>query len=58
MDTPCINLCHLNKDTGFCDGCGRSGNEIAIWIRLTPAERRAIMALLPERLQRAHTNPG
>ena len=24
----------------------------------TPAERRAIMALLPERLQRAHTNPG
>jgi uncharacterized protein len=57
MDTPCQNLCHLNPVTGFCDGCGRTGSEIASWGRFTPTERRAIMAILPARLARA-TVPG
>ncbi len=57
MDTPCQNLCHLNPVTGFCDGCGRTGTEIASWVRFTPSERLAIMATLPARLARA-TPPG
>lgn len=50
METPCKNICHLNAITGLCEGCGRSGAEIATWIRLSPQERRAIMAQLPARL--------
>ena len=49
METPCINVCILNKDTGLCEGCGRSVPEIARWSSMTPAERSAIMRELPSR---------
>jgi len=52
LETPCINICLLDKKSGFCVGCGRSGDEIARWTDMTPAERRAIMAILAERLER------
>ncbi|MGH6865407.1 MAG: DUF1289 domain-containing protein [Methyloceanibacter sp.] len=50
MDTPCVNICLLDSDTGHCVGCGRSIEEIARWASMTPAERRAIMATLPDRM--------
>jgi uncharacterized protein len=52
LDTPCINICHLDTATGLCDGCGRSGSEIAAWSRLTPEQRRSIMAALPARMSK------
>ena len=51
METPCVNICLLDGPSEFCIGCGRSGNEIAGWVDMTPAERRAIMDILPERLE-------
>lgn len=42
----------LDPQSGLCIGCGRSGDEIAGWAGMTPAERRAIMDTLPERLKR------
>lgn len=42
----------LDDVSGLCIGCGRSGDEIARWVQLSPAERRAIMDALPERLER------
>ena len=33
-------------------GCGRSGDEIARWVEMTPEQRRTIMKTLPERLER------
>jgi uncharacterized protein len=50
LESPCKNICHLDAVTGFCDGCGRTGLEIASWINLTPAERRVIMAALDQRM--------
>lgn len=52
METPCVNICTLNAALGVCEGCGRTLAEIAGWARMTSAERRAIMATLPERLLR------
>jgi len=52
LETPCVNVCLLDEMSGLCVGCGRSGDEIAGWVEMTPAERRAIMATLPERLER------
>lgn len=49
METPCVNVCNLNQSTGQCDGCGRTIAEIASWARLSPEERRRIMAELPRR---------
>lgn len=51
METPCVNICVLDDAAGICIGCGRSGDEIARWVQMTPAERRAIMDTLPERLK-------
>ena len=36
--------------TGFCVGCGRTGNEIAGWTGFTDEERIDLMDLLPTRL--------
>jgi predicted Fe-S protein YdhL (DUF1289 family) len=52
LETPCVNICLLDDESGLCVGCGRSGNEIARWVEMTPEQRRAIMATLPKRLGR------
>jgi len=52
LETPCVNVCLLDEKSGLCAGCGRSGDEIARWVEMTPDERRDIMATLPERLER------
>jgi uncharacterized protein len=50
--TPCIKVCSLDASTGWCYGCGRSGEEIATWTRLTHAQREDVMSRLPERRAR------
>jgi predicted Fe-S protein YdhL (DUF1289 family) len=49
MITPCISLCVIDEQTELCEGCGRSLDEISNWSRMTADERRAVMALLPQR---------
>ncbi len=46
-----MNICVIDEPTGLCSGCGRTRHEIALWTRLTDAERRAIMDALPARLR-------
>jgi predicted Fe-S protein YdhL (DUF1289 family) len=50
IKTPCIKVCVVDGPTGFCLGCGRKLNEIAIWARLTDPQRDAVMAALPARI--------
>lgn len=50
IETPCVKICVVDPETGFCIGCGRTRGEIGGWLGLTPAERRAVMAELPERV--------
>jgi predicted Fe-S protein YdhL (DUF1289 family) len=52
LETPCVNICLLDTESGLCAGCGRTTDEIARWVEMTPNQRRAIMAVLPERLAR------
>lgn len=49
IDSPCIKICVIHPDAKICVGCYRTGDEIAIWSRLTPEARRAVMADLPDR---------
>lgn len=53
MDSPCIDVCTMDPETGLCAGCGRTLDEIASWSTLDNAARQRIMALLPERMRRA-----
>jgi predicted Fe-S protein YdhL (DUF1289 family) len=52
ISTPCIRICILDPDTGCCEGCGRTLEEVAGWLRMSEAERRRIMAELDGRARR------
>jgi predicted Fe-S protein YdhL (DUF1289 family) len=49
VSTPCIKVCVIDPATGLCRGCLRTLGEIAAWGGMAEAERRAVMARLPER---------
>jgi len=51
IETPCIKVCVVDPDTGFCIGCGRTRIEIGSWLGLSPAQRRDIMAELKQRVE-------
>jgi hypothetical protein len=40
IETPCVKICVVEPETGFCIGCGRTRMEIAGWLGMEPAERR------------------
>lgn len=52
--SPCTKVCILDADTGLCQGCGRTRDEIAAWGLMSEAERRTIMAVLEDRLRAAY----
>jgi predicted Fe-S protein YdhL (DUF1289 family) len=50
IESPCIKVCVVDPETGWCIGCGRTRGEIGDWLGISPDARRSIMALLPERV--------
>jgi predicted Fe-S protein YdhL (DUF1289 family) len=47
--SPCIGICRLGTD-GLCEGCLRTGDEIARWLSMSDAERGHLMfEVLPKR---------
>ena len=47
--TPCIGICTLDAH-GLCEGCRRSGDEIARWMYMSDSERARLMNdVLPQR---------
>jgi predicted Fe-S protein YdhL (DUF1289 family) len=57
IESPCILVCSIDVRTGYCFGCGRTQGEIGGWFAMTPAERRAVMAALPARLETVERRP-
>ena len=57
IESPCILVCAIDMKTGYCFGCGRTREEIAAWLEMSPAQRRATMALLPARLEAVERRP-
>ncbi|MWD27535.1 DUF1289 domain-containing protein [Aquicoccus sp. SCR17] len=58
IESPCIRVCVVHPEERICTGCLRSVDEIARWSRMTPEERRAIMAELPDRAPRLKKRRG
>jgi uncharacterized protein len=50
IESPCNRVCVVHPIARLCIGCGRSLDEIGLWIGLTGAERSRITAQLPARL--------
>lgn len=40
--SPCINVCRMHPQTGLCEGCLRTIEEIARWSCATEEEKRAV----------------
>ncbi|MBB5701592.1 hypothetical protein FHS76_001443 [Ochrobactrum daejeonense] len=49
IESPCILICTIDAETGFCLGCARTLDEIAQWSSMSADERMAVWALLADR---------
>lgn len=58
VESPCVKLCVIHPEARLCVGCLRSIEEITAWSRMSPAERRAVMADLPTRASRIAQRRG
>ena len=45
VPSPCINLCRMNPQSGYCEGCLRSIPEITEWGGADDRRRLAILAV-------------
>lgn len=48
--SPCIKLCRIDHDAKYCAGCKRTIGEITRWTRMSIAQRKAVLAALPNRV--------
>ncbi len=46
LASPCISVCEINENTGFCKGCFRTRKEIAIWRDLNVKDQYELLAQL------------
>lgn len=42
VPSPCISICRLHPQTGWCEGCQRRLEEIGAWSGLNDSGRRAV----------------
>ncbi len=49
VESPCVKICVIHPATRTCTGCLRTIDEIGAWSRMTPEERRTVMADLEAR---------
>ena len=57
MESPCILVCSIDMESGFCHGCGRTSQEITAWTRYTDEQRAQLMRELPARVETLEKKP-
>lgn len=50
--SPCVSICRIDPQTGYCEGCLRTIDEIAAWGAMGSAERQAVWLELRARQSR------
>lgn len=58
IESPCVKICVVHPVERLCVGCLRTIDEIGGWGRMTPDERRKVMADLPSRAPRLRQRRG
>ena len=51
VPSPCIDVCRMGADSGLCEGCLRTLDEIAAWSQLSDAAKSEVWAALAQRRQ-------
>ncbi len=49
IPSPCVNVCQIDSDSGYCLGCWRTLDEIGHWGDASGAERKAVWQQLLSR---------
>jgi predicted Fe-S protein YdhL (DUF1289 family) len=49
VPSPCVSVCHMDADSGLCEGCSRTVGEIAGWGTMADDTKRAVWALIARR---------
>ncbi|MFF0952896.1 DUF1289 domain-containing protein [Rhizobium leguminosarum] len=52
VETPCTDVCQFDPCKKWCVGCGRTGEEIKAWRKLSPYQRTILSNDLKRRLKR------
>jgi predicted Fe-S protein YdhL (DUF1289 family) len=47
--SPCISICRMDESTGWCEGCLRTLDEIALWSVLDDDDKRQVILELSRR---------
>jgi predicted Fe-S protein YdhL (DUF1289 family) len=47
--SPCINVCRMDEHTGWCLGCFRTIEEIAVWSGASDAQRLRVLLAVERR---------
>jgi len=56
VPSPCIDVCRMDANSGLCEGCLRTLDEIAGWAAATDDAKHFILAAIAQR--RAHLDSG
>jgi len=54
VPSPCINICQVDAERGWCTGCLRTLEEIANWAQSSDAAKRTVLARLVTRRRALH----
>ncbi len=49
VKSPCVNVCMMDTDNGYCLGCKRTLNEIAGWVTYPDAKRLKVLKRVTRR---------
>lgn len=51
VPSPCVSICRIDPENGFCEGCLRTIDEIAAWSRMSDADKRGVWRAIELRAQ-------
>jgi prolyl-tRNA editing enzyme YbaK/EbsC (Cys-tRNA(Pro) deacylase)/predicted Fe-S protein YdhL (DUF1289 family) len=57
VPSPCISVCHMSEETGLCQGCYRTIDEIIQWGGADDNTKRTIWGQIEQRLAASKTPP-
>jgi len=43
IDSPCIDICTIDRDSGECIGCGRTVEEVRNWTNFNNLKKKQIL---------------
>jgi len=51
IDSPCTAACSIDRKTGLCKGCRRTGKEISNWVAYTNLQKQQVLKKLKKEIQ-------